>query len=414
MQRLKLPAAVLVAVLVAEAGVWLLRPPREIEPVAAPETRYFSPAQLERARDYAGGQRLLAILGLAAQGAVLVLLVARPPRRAVSFVQGSSGARVALACAAAGGLIVIATSVVGLPTAAVAHQRAVDFGLSTQSWAGWSWDEARSLAIGAVFGAAGGALFSALIRRFRRRWWLAASGVVVLISAGFVWLAPIVLDPIFNRYTELPPGRTRSDVLALARKADISVGDVLVVDASRRTRTANAYVTGLGHTKRVVLYDTLLERFTPAQTRLVVAHELGHVKHRDVLRGLGWTAIATPAAMYVVMLLTERWSRRAAAPPGSPTALPAFALALAVAVFAGTVIGNQLSRPVEAAADAFSLELTDEPRGFVELERELALANLSDPDPPALLHWLFGTHPTTMERIGAALAFERERHSAAR
>ena len=82
-----------------------------------------------------------------------------------------------------------------------------------------------------------------------------------------MWLAPVVLDPVFNRYEDLPPGRTRADVEELAQRAGVDVGDVLVVDASRRTTAANAYVDGLGHTKRVVLYDTLLERFDPAQVR---------------------------------------------------------------------------------------------------------------------------------------------------
>ena len=154
------------------------------------------------------------------------------------------------------------------------------------------------------------------------------------------------------------------------------------MDASRRTTAANAYVTGLGHTKRVVLYDTLLERFDPAQVELVVAHELGHVKHRDLARGMLWVAIVAPPGMYVVMLLTRRWSARAGAAPGAPGSLPALALALAVVSFGLTVVSNQLSRAVENRADAYSLELTGEPREFIELERRLALANVADPDPP--------------------------------
>jgi STE24 endopeptidase len=100
--------------------------------------------------------------------------------------------------------------------------------------------------------------------------------------------------------------------------------------------------------------------------------------------------------------------------PGDPASLPAFALALAVVVLGGVVIGNQLSRRVEADADAFALASTGEPHGFVELERTLALSNLSEPEPPTVPHWLFGTHPTPMERIGAAIAFERKRRAASR
>ena len=196
------------------------------------------------------------------------------------------------------------------------------------------------------------------MRRFPRRWWVAGAGAVVAIEVVFVWLAPVVLDPLFNRYEDLPQGRTRAAVTQLAQRAGVDVGDVLVVDASRRTTAANAYVGGIGHTKRVVLYDTLLERFDPAQVDLVVAHELGHVKQRDVARGMLWVAIVAAPGMYVVMLLTRRWSARAGAPPGAPGSVPALALALAVVSFGLTVVSNQLSRAVENRADAYSLELT--------------------------------------------------------
>jgi STE24 endopeptidase len=273
-------------------------------------------------------------------------------------------------------------------------------------------DVVKALAVSALLAAAGAAIFLAFMRRYRRRWWLAAAAAAVLIELIFVWLAPVVIAPLFNRYEKLPAGRARTDVLALARRADVDVGDVFVVDASRRTRSANAFVTGLGQTKRVVLYDTLIERFTPAQVRLVVAHELGHVKHRDVLRGILWVALVAPAGMYLVMRLTNRWSARAGAGPATPESLPAFALALALIAFAGTVVSNQLSRRVEERADAFALELTSEPRDFIAMEKRLTLVNFSDPDPPRALSWLFATHPPAIERIGAAVAFERERGEA--
>ena len=132
------------------------------------------------------------------------------------------------------------------------------------------------------------------------------------------------------------------------------MGDVFVVDASRRTRGANAFVTGLGHTKRVVLYDTLIERFTPEQVRLVVAHELGHVNHRDLRRGMLWVALAAPGR-HVPGHAPDRALVRARGRPRRErlASLPAFALALALVAFGGTVISNQLSRRIEARADAF-------------------------------------------------------------
>jgi STE24 endopeptidase len=191
------------------------------------------------------------------------------------------------------------------------------------------------------------------------------------------------------------------------------VGEVYRVDASRRTTAANAYVNGIGHTKRVVLYDTLIDGFPPDQVRSVVAHELGHQAHDDIWRGLAWLAIVAPAGTFLAQALAERLgARRGLADPSArpgPAALPALALSLALVSFALGSAGNALSRRVEASADAFALHETRDPAAFIALERRLAVVNLADPDPPKLLQVLFGTHPTTVERIGFGEAWERGR-----
>jgi STE24 endopeptidase len=214
----------------------------------------------------------------------------------------------------------------------------------------------------------------------------------------------VVLDPVFNRFTALPDGHTRSDVLALAREAGVDVGQVYEVDASRRTTGSNAYVTGLGRTKRVVLYDNLLKDFTRDEVRLVVAHELGHVHYRDVPRGLLYVALVAPAALFAASLLTRRLAPDEPRP--GPAALPALALSVAVMSFAVTVVANQLSRRIEARADSYSLRLTDAPEPFIGFERGIAVRNVSDPDPPDWLVAVLATHPPTVDRIGIAKAFE--------
>jgi STE24 endopeptidase len=194
----------------------------------------------------------------------------------------------------------------------------------------------------------------------------------------------------------------------------VKVGQVYEVDASRRTTGANAYVTGLGGTKRVVLYDTLLQRFAPQETNLVVAHELAHVHYHDVPRGLLYLALVAPAGLFAASRLTGALAPRDAA-PGAPIALPAAALALALVAGGVGIVSNQLSRRVEARADTFSLRLTDTPKAFVSSEQRLVEQNVADPDPPEWLTWLLGTHPPALERIGAAVAFERaERAEGAR
>jgi STE24 endopeptidase len=155
-----------------------------------------------------------------------------------------------------------------------------------------------------------------------------------------------------------------------------------------------------------VLYDNLIDGYPDDQVRSVVAHELGHVKHRDLWRGLLWLAIVALPGAWLVKVLTERM----AGPPGlgsGPSQLPALALALALVSFAVGCAGNVMSRQVEASADAFALRVTREPAAFIALERRLALTNVSQPDPPALTQLLFGTHPTTVQRIGAGEAWAR-------
>jgi Zn-dependent protease with chaperone function len=446
--RVGLPLAVGIAVVAAGAATFALRPRSElIQPAPVAATDYFSASQLERIHAYRDPQRWLGIGGLALSTGTLALIAVRPPRHLRRALERGA-ARPILAAAATGGALSLVLVVVGLPLGAVAEQRARDFGLSTQDWGGWIGDAAKSAGIGAVFAAAGGALLMALIRRFPRSWWAVGAVAVVVISAVFVSYSPVLIDPLFNKFTSLPNSPLRSEILALAHKDGIDVGEVYKVDASRRTTGANAYVNGIGHTKRVVLYDNLLNDFSPDEVRSVVAHELGHVKHRDVPRGLLWLAIVAPAGMLVIQRLTERLapgeggagaggaagageavagSRRGRRGPGAvagsrraaraaarsrtrpgPAVIPAAALSIAVVSFVLNIPGNALSREVERSADGHSLDLDRDPAAFISVERKLALRNLGDPDPPELLQAIFGTHPATVDRIGYALSWARE------
>ena len=327
---------------------------------------------------------------------MLALVVARPPRRLLRQHR-----RPVLAGAAAAAALSVTVTAAALPLRAIARERAKDVGLVTQSWTGYAGDVAKGAAIGAVLAGAGGALLVFGMRRFGRAWWAPGAAVVVLFGVLTTYATPVVLDPLFNKFTPLPDGPTRTAVFQLAREAGVDVGEVYEIDASRRTTAANAYVAGLGRTKRVVLYDNLLKDFTPAEVRLVVAHELGHVNHRDVPHGLLWLAIVSPFGMLAIAMVADRLApgRR-----GTAAAVPAVVLAVSVIAPAITVISNQLSRKVEARADSFALELTGEEQTFIDFQRNIAIKNVSEPDPPEISQFLLGTHPTTMERIGLARA----------
>jgi STE24 endopeptidase len=395
----RLPVALVTAVVVAEAAVAVMRPRGLPEPAPVSARAYFSDAQIEKAETFRTGQLWIYVAQSAVGLAVLALIVRRPPHRLEDL------RRPALAGAAVAAVISVAATAAALPLAAVARDRAKDVGLVTQAWPDWLGDQAKSAGIGAVFSALGGAVLVIAMRRFGGRWWIPATVVVVAFGALTTYAAPVVLDPLFNKFTPVPQGKLRSEVLELAREAGVDVGQVYEMDASRRTTAANAYVTGLGHTKRVVLYDTLVDDFTPAETRMVVAHELGHVHHHDTRNGLIWLAVVAPFGMWAVAALVERLAPRDGGL--GPRAVPAAALAIAVVVPVLTMVSNQLSRPVEARADEFSLELTDDPGTLIDFQRRIAVKNVSDPQPPGVARFLLGTHPSALERIGMAKAFER-------
>jgi len=395
LKRLRLPVTVIAALAVAEAAVFLLRPRDRLEPVDVAAQTYFSPAFVERAEHFRTGQLWLYGARLAIELGLLVYVVRRPPHGPLARRPVANGAIVAAGLA-------VAVTVATLPVSVIARQRAKDVGLVTQDWVGYAGDVVKSTAIEAVIVAAGGAVLVFALRRFGRRWWMPATAVVVAFGVISIYAGPAVIDPLFNRFDRLN-GPLRAEILDLARKADVKVGQVYVMDASRRTTAANAYVTGLGSTKRVVIYDTLLKDFPPDAVRGVVAHELGHVHHHDVPHGLLYLLIVAPFGMLAVARLAERM-----APGDGRSPVPAVALSILLIATPMTMVSNQLSRQVEARADRFSMQLTRDPEGLIEFQRKITQQNVSDPDPPGWISFLLGTHPTAVQRIGQALAFERE------
>src|SRR3954453_9214682 len=378
-------AVAVAAVLVGELGVWLLRPrPAPIHPVEVSESTYFTQAQIDRGQDFSNGQLLIYGGSLAIEFAVLVPLAFGRPRR-VAVALGRLDKRPLLGPAGAGAAISLTLSAAGLPLGIVAHERAVDYGVSTQGLDSWFEDVAKSAGIGALLAGAGGLLLIALIRRFRTSWWVPGSAAVVAIGAVMTWLAPVVIAPLFNHFEALPQGsRVRAEVLRLGDEAGVDIGNVYRVDASRRVTSLNAYVDGIGSTKRVVLYDNLINGADRAELESVVAHELGHVKHNDILRGLAFLALIAPLGVLFVDRLGRTLAARTGTGPAEPAALPGYVLALTVATLGLGFVSNQLSRQVEAGADTFALTLTHDPHAFIALQQKLTTSGVGNPDPPAV------------------------------
>lgn len=279
-----------------------------------------------------------------------------------------------------------------------------DFGLSTQTWASWNADRLKSVGVSVVLTSIMVVAVIALARRFRRWWIPAAAGAALLtVVASFVY--PIVFEPLFNDFRPMQAGPLRSDLLAMAARDGVPVEDVLVADASRRTTALNAYVSGFGATRRIVVYDTLLK--APAdEVELVVAHELGHAKDDDVLNGtlIGALGAAFGAVLLYWAALAVR--RRTRLPGSSPLADPLAVGVLMGLVSLATVLSgpaqNLISRHVEARADVHALDLTRDPATFIAMQQRLATTNLSDLSPDVVEYVLYASHPTAPERIALA------------
>jgi STE24 endopeptidase len=360
--------------------------------------------------------------GLAAYATDLLLLAALAltgPGRAV--VRGVAG----LAGSWAPGRVVLATVTVlavraaaGLPFSVRAFRQDARAGLATQALGGFLRDWAKGRAVGLVLTVLP---LAALVLGARWRppgWPYVAAAVAVLLVLALAMAGPVLIEPLFNRFRPLGPGPLRARLLALAATMAVPVGDVLVADASRRTTRVNAYVSGLGRTRRVVVYDTLLAAAGPGSDRgadevaLVVAHELAHVRHRDVLWGtVGAAALAALSVLATVALLELDPVRRALGVTGlgDPLVAPGLLLLAAIGGLAASPVASAISRWAEARADWVALEVTRDPATAVAVERRLALENRADLRPNRLLLALFASHPSTMARIAQAWLWA-ERH----
>ena len=290
-------------------------------------------------------------------------------------------------------------------------------GSSSTAWAvsreGPSWSDLLQAALiqAAILGTVG-AVIAVAIDRAPRRWWIALGGGVAVLGAALTLLSPVLVQPLFESTTPVRDPALVAEIRSLAAREGVEVGEVLVSDASRRSRAVNARVEGLFGTQRVVLDDTLTDETPAAQVRWVVAHELVHVSRHHVLKGVAWLAgLALPLALLVSAVVALACGP---ARTGAGDLLRRVAVAIAsvsVLLTLVTPLENWVSRAYEAEADWRALRLAGDPEAAIAhrvLARDLARA---DPDPPRLLQLWFGTHPTPLQRIGLA---ERARVSSRR
>ena len=305
------------------------------------------------------------------------------------------------------GMLIVALGILDFPLAYysgfhVPHQ----FDLKDQSFGSWMTDMLKGLAVNLAIMMPLGALALLAMRRVRRWWlalWLGSIPVIVLSAV----IQPIVLDPIFNEFKPLKDQVLRQKLLDLASRAGIEGGRVYEVNASKQTRTLNAYVNGIGPTARIVMWDTLLAEMNHDEVLAVMGHEMGHYVHKDIWKVL---AISLFISFFVLILgqrIVDRGvAKRGYASAGDPAAIPWVMLVFFVLAFLTTPIGAAFSRYGEHQADIFSLELTHLNEPMATAFRKLAENSKRDPSPhPLMKYWLY-SHPPIAERIPFALSYK--------
>lgn len=274
------------------------------------------------------------------------------------------------------------------------------YGLSRQSFVEWLKDHAKAFGLNAAFTLLLVEILYAFLLLGGRWWWAWTGAVFSTIFIILARLAPVLVFPLFFKFTSLPEGSLRQRIERLTKRANAPVNEVFEMNLSRKSNTVNAALTGIGRSRRVILSDTLLRQFSEDEVEVVVAHELGHHIHRHLFKGILLQTLATFAFLFLVDALAARWAN-ALGYSGLQdlAAMPLLALTAAVMGLLGTPLLNIILRAFERQADYQAIHLTQKPQFFVSTMRRLASLNMADPSPHPLVEFLFYSHPSIRRRI---------------
>jgi len=351
-----------------------------------------------------------------------------------------------------GASIYLAEQLLALPVRLIRLEHSRAWQLTHLSTADWLLDYAKALAVTLFVGTIVLAGLYLLIRWSPRWWWLPAGIAGTLFGVGYAFLLPLLIDPLFNTFKPLEDQALRERFRVLAKRAGVKVDEVLVMDASRQGSHSNAYFTGFGGTRRIVVYDTLLKPYADAgarsATRLVgnlawahgipaaatsplvlqepdeaadaiesiLAHEIGHWQHDHIFQGIALAALGGLAGLFVLSWIL-RWAVSRApfhlTSPADPAGLPLVLLLWFLGSWLALSVQNAISRHFEREADAAALHLARQPDAFIAAQKQLVRDNLGNVAPTPWNVWLFATHPPAVERIRMAQEWKidnRNRH----
>lgn len=364
------------------------------------------PEESARARVYHRRQLALSVLGLALSVAYLVALIAT---RAAAHLADHVARWTSLWWLELGLVVLVLAGAYRLLTLPLhwlgGYWLPGRFGLLHQPFWRWLWDAMKAALIGAGLGLLAILTIYGLLR-VTAWWWLWGAAIFLAGYTLLALVAPIWLVPLFYRLTPLPDGDLLARLLALARRVGVPVTGVFLVDQSRKSRTANAAVTGLGRTRRILLFDTLLDQFTAEEIEAVLAHELAHQIHGDIGRGLLVQGALTLVTFWIADLaLRSGVGWLGLAGPADIAGLPLFGLILLLVSLATLPVANGWSRRVEWQADRFALETIPDPRAFIGSMERLATLNLAERNPNRLEEFFLYSHPAIARRIAHARQF---------
>jgi STE24 endopeptidase len=368
------------------------------------ESRFASEQESEKARAYNREKRVLFVVELLLGFLFLVLL----------FFSGLSLSLARWAQAAVDNpwlvvllyvfLVGCAFELIGLPLDfyggyLLEHK----YGQSTETVRAWVWDQAKGLLVNSLIGIFLIEVVYWLLRAYPRSWWVIGAALFVVFAVIVTLLAPVILLPLFYKVVPLRNEDLRRRIVALCERVNTRVKGVYEMDMSRKTRAANAALVGIGNTRRIILGDTLLERYQPDEIEVVLAHELAHHKHADIWRGLLFQSVIFFIAFYVAYLALRAFSAVFGLQgPSDIAGFPLLALTFAGVSLVFLPVVNGFSRRVEFKADAFALEITGNPGAFISMMSKLGRQNLSEFEPNRLVEILLYSHPPIKKRIQRA------------
>jgi len=290
------------------------------------------------------------------------------------------------------------------PLSYIRYSLSKSYNITVQPFAGWMRDQLVGFWEGLFLMWLVVAVLYYLIRRFEKRWWVAAWALFIPFVFFLMYIQPVVIDPLYNDFTELQDKELEEKILGLAAESDIAADRVYEVNMSEKTNSINAYVTGVGGNSRIVLWDTLLTRLKEEEILFIMAHEMGHFVMNHVVVGITGYIVFSFIAFYLVHWcagsVIRKWGEALKIKRlGQLASLPLLLLLLSLVLFLASPITNAVSRHQEHTADVYAIQLTGDAAPAIGAFQEITRSSLSEVHPPALVKFLRYTHPPMVDRI---------------